>query len=70
MIPAIIKDQGEHRIGQLCWGLIPSWAQDEKIGYKMINTRAKQYRKNLLFGISLQESAVSFRLMASMNGNS
>jgi putative SOS response-associated peptidase YedK len=23
------------------WGLVPSWAQDEKIGYKMINARAE-----------------------------
>ena len=23
------------------WGLIPSWAQDEKIGYKLINARAE-----------------------------
>lgn len=23
------------------WGLIPSWAKDEKIGYKMINTRSE-----------------------------
>ncbi|EMT54213.1 hypothetical protein I532_01365 [Brevibacillus borstelensis AK1] len=41
MIPAIIEDRGKRRIGQLKWGLVPSWAQDEKIGYKMINARAE-----------------------------
>ncbi|MFG0235417.1 hypothetical protein [Brevibacillus porteri] len=24
---------GKRRIGQLKWGLVPSWAQDEKSGY-------------------------------------
>lgn len=41
MIPAIIYDGGKRRVGQLKWGLVPSWAQDEKIGYKMINARAE-----------------------------
>lgn len=41
MIAAIIEDQGQRRIGQLRWGLIPSWASDEKIGYKLINARAE-----------------------------
>ncbi|WP_442869626.1 SOS response-associated peptidase family protein [Brevibacillus sp. AG] len=36
-MPAIISDQGKRRIGQLKWGLVPSWVQDEKSGYKMIN---------------------------------
>lgn len=40
-IPAIIEDQGKRRIGQIRWGLVPSWAKDEKIGYKMINARAE-----------------------------
>lgn len=26
-------------MGKLRWGLIPGWAKDEKIGYKMINAR-------------------------------
>lgn len=41
MVPAIIADKGKRRMGQLKWGLVPSWAQDEKIGYKMINARAE-----------------------------
>ncbi len=40
-IPAVIDDGGKRRIGQLKWGLVPSWATDEKIGYKMINARAE-----------------------------
>lgn len=33
---------GKKRIGaMLKWGLVPPWAKDEKIGYKMINARAE-----------------------------
>jgi putative SOS response-associated peptidase YedK len=40
-IPAILADGRRRRIGLLRWGLVPSWAQDEKIGNKMINARAE-----------------------------
>lgn len=38
---AIIHNGREKRAGYLRWGLIPSWARDEKIGYKMINARSE-----------------------------
>jgi len=41
MIPVIISDGEKRRAGQLRWGLVPSWANDEKIGYSMINARAE-----------------------------
>ncbi|MBG9945242.1 SOS response-associated peptidase [Brevibacillus formosus] len=41
LIPAIISNQGKRRLGQLKWGLVPSWAQDEKSGDKMIIARAE-----------------------------
>jgi putative SOS response-associated peptidase YedK len=40
-ILAVIHDGKEKRAGYLKWGLVPSWAQDEKIGYKMINARSE-----------------------------
>ncbi|MGG1446421.1 SOS response-associated peptidase [Bacillus subtilis] len=40
-ILAIINDGSNNRLGKLRWGLIPPWAKDEKIGYKMINARAE-----------------------------
>ncbi|MEK4523508.1 SOS response-associated peptidase [Psychrobacillus sp. FSL W7-1457] len=40
-VVAIINDGTSNRMGQLRWGLIPSWAKDEKIGYKMINARSE-----------------------------
>ncbi|WP_035297071.1 SOS response-associated peptidase [Brevibacillus thermoruber] len=48
-IPAILAGGGRRRIGQLRWGLVPSWAQDDKIGYKMINARAETLREKPAF---------------------
>lgn len=36
-----LDDGGEQEEVQLRWGLIPSWAKDEKIGYRTINARAE-----------------------------
>ncbi len=41
-IPVIYKDRNrENRIEFMKWGLVPFWAKDPKIGYKMINARAE-----------------------------
>lgn len=40
-IVAVINDGKRNRLGTFRWGLIPSWAKDQKIGYKMINARAE-----------------------------
>jgi len=40
-ILAVIHDGKKRRAGYLRWGLVPSWAKDEKIGYKMINARSE-----------------------------
>jgi|SRR5690625_689233 len=37
----IIHDGKQKRAGYLRWGLVPSWAKDEKVGYKMINARSE-----------------------------
>jgi putative SOS response-associated peptidase YedK len=41
MVLAVINDGERNRIGELQWGLVPSWANDQKIGYKMINARSE-----------------------------
>ncbi|WP_040949936.1 SOS response-associated peptidase [Gorillibacterium massiliense] len=39
---AVVEDhEGKHRLGELKWGLVPSWSKDEKSGFKMINARAE-----------------------------
>jgi putative SOS response-associated peptidase YedK len=40
-VMAVIHDGERNRLGELRWGLVPSWATDEKIGGKMINARAE-----------------------------
>lgn len=37
----VLSDGQERRAGTMKWGLVPFWAKDEKIGYKMINARAE-----------------------------
>lgn len=36
-----LPDQPTRTLSRLHWGLIPSWAKDAAIGYKMINARAE-----------------------------
>jgi putative SOS response-associated peptidase YedK len=38
---AVVEDEGGRRMELLRWGLVPSWAKDMKVGYKMINARAE-----------------------------
>ncbi|MBW4080215.1 SOS response-associated peptidase [Paenibacillus sp. S150] len=40
-IPAVIHDGKRNRLGELRWGLVPSWAKDGKSGSKMINARSE-----------------------------
>jgi len=40
LLPCIL-DEAPERIQLLRWGLIPKWAKDPTIGYKMINARAE-----------------------------
>ncbi|MCQ2008567.1 MAG: SOS response-associated peptidase [Sporolactobacillus sp.] len=40
-ILSVVKGSKGNRMGYLHWGLIPSWAMDDKIGYKLINARAE-----------------------------
>ena len=37
----VVVSTGERRVELMRWGLVPFWAKDEKIGYKMINARAE-----------------------------
>ncbi|PBB04733.1 MULTISPECIES: SOS response-associated peptidase [Salimicrobium] len=48
-VPAVIQSNGEKRMGYLRWGLIPPWADDEKIGFKMINARSETVEEKKSF---------------------
>lgn len=52
VMPVIVSRE-ERQVVPMRWGLLPHWAQEEKVGYKMINARAetlseKRSFKNLL----------------------
>ncbi|TGB03919.1 SOS response-associated peptidase [Halobacillus salinus] len=38
---AVIQTREGKRAGMMYWGLVPSWAKDPQIGYKMINARSE-----------------------------
>jgi putative SOS response-associated peptidase YedK len=37
----VVEDEAGRRMETLRWGLVPSWASDQKVAYKMINARAE-----------------------------
>lgn len=40
--PVIVRgNEGERRLGLMRWGLVPRWADDPAVGYRMINARAE-----------------------------
>jgi putative SOS response-associated peptidase YedK len=40
-VPAAVQDAEGRRLKMLRWGLVPSWADDVKVGVKMINARCE-----------------------------
>src|SRR4051812_41205592 len=41
MIPVVVQDGDGREIRLMKWGLVPHWAKDEKIGFRMINARSE-----------------------------
>lgn len=39
--PVVILENDRRVLRMMKWGLVPHWATDEKVGYKMINARAE-----------------------------
>jgi len=48
-VAAVREEEGERRLALLRWGLIPFWANDPKVGYRMINARAETAHKTPAF---------------------
>src|SRR5690349_2278567 len=43
------KQEGEIQFDLFRWGLIPSWAKEEKIGFKLINARSESIQEKSSF---------------------
>ncbi len=52
---AVIRDEDANRAGLLRWGLVPSWAKDPKVGYRMINARAESAAEKPSFRRALRQ---------------
>ena len=51
----VITDADPRHINLFRWGLIPFWAKDEKIGYKMINARSETVDEKPAFRQALRK---------------
>lgn len=49
MVPAIIHDGHNNRLGELRWGLIPEWAKEEKIKVPTFNARSETISEKPMF---------------------
>ncbi len=51
----VLADDGERRVKQMRWGLIPSWAKDPSIGNRMINARAETLTVKPAFRVAIRK---------------
>ena len=55
ILPVVIVAEGNKQILPMKWGLIPHWAKDIKIGYKMINARFETLSEKPAFKNTLKQ---------------
>ncbi|WP_217592365.1 SOS response-associated peptidase [Cohnella sp. GbtcB17] len=54
LVPAIVSDGTRNRLGLLKWGLVPPWAEDPKVGGKMLNARVETVAERPAFREALR----------------
>ena len=54
-LPVIVPEAIGRTLALMRWGLVPSWARDEKIGYKLINARSETATEKPSFRAALRE---------------
>ena len=54
-LPVIVPETSGRTLALMRWGLVPSWARDEKIGYKLINARSETASTKPIFRAALRE---------------
>lgn len=52
--PTVIEREGQRELHAMQWGLVPFWAKDAKIGYKMFNARAETIAEKAAFKTAFQ----------------
>lgn len=57
-VPVVINEGSNRVLDAFQWGLIPVWAKDKKIGYKMINARAETVSEKPAYGRLLKSKRV------------
>ncbi len=53
-LPVVLARGAERRCGLMRWGLVPSWARDEKMGKRLINARAETLAEKPSFKVALR----------------
>lgn len=53
-LPVIVEQDSKRRVEAMHWGLVPSWAKEKSVGYKMINARAEGIEQKPAFRNALK----------------
>lgn len=56
VVPVLLHDDGGRRIDGYRWGLVPFWAKDPGIGYRMINARSETVAEKPAFRQAWRQS--------------
>ena len=59
-----LDEDGNRAIAKLCWGLVPTWARDRKMGVRLINARAETVHERPSYGVAFR----SRRCLVPANG--
>lgn len=54
-IPAAVAEGGIRHLRTFRWGLVPFWAQEEKVGHRMINARSETVETSGAFRFALEK---------------
>jgi len=55
VVTVIEPEKGNRRLGHMRWGLIPFWADDPKLGNRLINARSETVERKPAFRVSFRK---------------
>ncbi|MGP0629230.1 SOS response-associated peptidase [Nitrospina sp. 32_T5] len=56
VLPVVVTEDGERQLRPMRWGLLPTWAKDEKLGHKLINARAETVHEKPSFKAAFRQT--------------